>query len=66
NMHLLMRDLLFFYLLRTSISSGDFGRVELLLGKLTLMFSGGSCPHYQTELLHFLQNLRNVWPEGFA
>ncbi|KAJ7891051.1 hypothetical protein B0H13DRAFT_2530311 [Mycena leptocephala] len=47
NMRLLMRDLLVFYLLRTSISSGDFGRVELLLGKLTLMFSGGGCPHYQ-------------------
>ncbi|KAJ7687309.1 hypothetical protein B0H14DRAFT_2653906 [Mycena olivaceomarginata] len=43
NLHLLMRDTLVFYLLRTSISSGDFGRVELLLGTLTMMFSGGGC-----------------------
>ncbi|KAJ7759811.1 hypothetical protein DFH07DRAFT_1023425 [Mycena maculata] len=66
NLHLLLRDLLTFYLLRTSISSGDFGRVELLLGKLTMMFSGSGCSNYQTELLYFLQNLRKVWPEPFA
>jgi hypothetical protein len=61
-----MRDSLVFYLLRTSISSGDFGRVELLLGTLTMMFSGGGCTNYQTELLYFLQNLKKVWPEPFA
>ncbi|KAJ7916622.1 hypothetical protein B0H13DRAFT_1609193 [Mycena leptocephala] len=66
NLHLLMRDSLVFYLLRTSISSGDFGRVELLLGTLTMMFSGGGCTNYQTELLYFLQNLKKVWPEPFA
>ncbi|KAJ7796687.1 hypothetical protein B0H14DRAFT_2390415 [Mycena olivaceomarginata] len=66
NLHLLMRDTLVFYLLRTSISSGDFGRVELLLGTLTMMFSGGGCTNYQTELLYFLQNLKKVWPEPFA
>ncbi|KAF8159104.1 hypothetical protein K438DRAFT_1986032 [Mycena galopus ATCC 62051] len=66
NFHLLMRDLLLFHFLQTSISSGDFGRVELLLGTLTMMFSGGGCSNYQTELLHFLQNLKKVWPEPFA
>ncbi|KAJ7100306.1 hypothetical protein C8R43DRAFT_1141345 [Mycena crocata] len=66
NFRLLIRDLLLFYFLRTSISSGDFGRVELLLGKLTMMFSGGGCSNYQTELLYFLQNLKKVWPEPFA
>ncbi|KAF8178382.1 hypothetical protein K438DRAFT_1769567 [Mycena galopus ATCC 62051] len=66
NLHLLIRDLLLFYFLQTSISSGDFGRVELLLGTLTMMFSGGGCSNYQTELLYFLQNLKNVWPESFA
>ncbi|KAJ7866703.1 hypothetical protein B0H13DRAFT_1636525 [Mycena leptocephala] len=66
NLHLLVRDLLLFYFLRTSISSGDFGRVELLLGTLTMMFTGGGCTNYQTELLHFLQNLKKVWPEPFA
>ncbi|KAJ7129942.1 hypothetical protein C8R46DRAFT_832459, partial [Mycena filopes] len=66
NLHLLMRDTLLFYFLRTSISSGDFGRVELLLGTLTMMFTGGRSTNYQTELLYFLQNLRKVWPESFA
>ncbi|KAJ7817335.1 hypothetical protein B0H13DRAFT_1922959 [Mycena leptocephala] len=66
NLHLLMRDTLVFYLLRTSISSGDFGRVEVLLGTLTMMLSGGGCTNYQTELLYFLQNLKKVWPEPFA
>ncbi|KAK6969487.1 hypothetical protein R3P38DRAFT_2670762 [Favolaschia claudopus] len=66
NFHLLMRDTLVFYTLRGAISSGDFGRVELLLGTLTMMFTGGGCPHYKTELLYFLQNLNKVWPEPFA
>ncbi|KAJ7167409.1 hypothetical protein C8R43DRAFT_1121828 [Mycena crocata] len=66
NLHLLVRDSLLFYLLQQSISSGDFGRVEMLLGTLTMMFSGGGCSNYQTELLYFLQNLKKVWPEPFA
>ncbi|KAJ6568612.1 hypothetical protein B0H19DRAFT_938682 [Mycena capillaripes] len=66
NLHLLIRDTLLFYFLRTSISSGDFGRVELLLGTLTMMFTGGGSTNYQTELLYFLQNLRKVWPEPFG
>jgi hypothetical protein len=61
NLRLLMRDTLVFYLLRTSISSGDFGRVEVLLGTLTMMFSGGGCTNYQTELLYFLQNLKKKY-----
>ncbi|KAK7026366.1 hypothetical protein R3P38DRAFT_3395839 [Favolaschia claudopus] len=66
NFQLLMRDTLIFYNLQNAISSGDFGRVEILLGTLTMMFTGGGCPHYKTELLYFLQNLRKVWPESFA
>ncbi|KAJ7611074.1 hypothetical protein DFH06DRAFT_1016331, partial [Mycena polygramma] len=66
NIHLMVRDLLLFHFLRASISSGDFGRVELLLGTLTMMFTGGGCTNYQTEMLYFIQNLRKVWPEPFA
>ncbi|KAJ7457328.1 hypothetical protein FB451DRAFT_1047259 [Mycena latifolia] len=66
NLRLMTRDLLIFYFLRTSISSGDFGRVEILLGTLTVMFKGGGSSNYQTELLYFLQNLCKVWPEPFA
>ncbi|KAJ7216921.1 hypothetical protein C8J57DRAFT_1537838 [Mycena rebaudengoi] len=66
NFYLLMHDLLHFYILRTSISSGDFGRVELLLGTLTMMFTGGGCANYQKEFLYFIQNLKKVWPPDFA
>ncbi|KAJ7241170.1 hypothetical protein C8J57DRAFT_1192905 [Mycena rebaudengoi] len=66
NLHLLVRDTLLFYFLRTSISSGDFGRVELLLGTLTMMFAGGGSPNYQKELLYFIQNLKKVWTPAFA
>ncbi|KAJ7744500.1 hypothetical protein DFH07DRAFT_963722 [Mycena maculata] len=66
NLNLLVHDTLLFYFLRTSISSGDFGRVELLLGTLTMMFTGGGSSNYQTELLHFIQNLKKVWPPDFA
>ncbi|KAK6974994.1 hypothetical protein R3P38DRAFT_3335296 [Favolaschia claudopus] len=66
NLRLLTRDILVFYTLQRAISSGDFGRVELLLGTLTMMFSGGGCLQYKTELLYFQQNLQKAWPESFA
>jgi hypothetical protein len=66
NTILLNRDLLLFYELSLSISSGDFGRVELMLGTLTMMFAGAGCKNYTTEFLHFIQNMKNVWTPEFA
>jgi hypothetical protein len=66
NVILMNRDLLIFSVLKSSVSSGDFGRVELLLGRLTVMFAGGGSKHYTHELLHFKQNLKYGWPPEFA
>ena len=66
NVILLNRDLLFFYEFDSSISSGDFGRLELLLGVLARMFNGAGAKNYALELLHLIQNLKSSWPENFA
>jgi len=66
NAILMIRDLLTFYELSLAISSGDFGRVEILLGTLTMMFAGSGCTNYTSELLHFIQNLRKVWTPELA
>jgi hypothetical protein len=66
NTILLNRDFLMFFELSSAISSGDFGRVEILMGTLTMMFSGAGCKNYTTELLHFTQNLKHVWTPEFA
>lgn len=66
NAILLNRDLLYFYEHDAAISSGDFGRVELLLGTLARMFNGSGGRNYSMEILHFIQNLNISWPEDFA
>ena len=66
NLILLTRDLLTFYDLGLAISSGDFGRVEILLGVLTMMFTGAGCKNYTSEFLHFVQNLKKVWTPAIA
>ncbi|RDB22299.1 hypothetical protein Hypma_010669 [Hypsizygus marmoreus] len=66
NTVLLNRDLLIFFELDFSISSGDFGRVEILLTTLTMMFTGAGCKNYSSEMLHFIQNLKKVWTPDFA
>ena len=66
NTILLNRDFLMFFELSSAISSGDFGRIEVLMGTLTMMFAGAGCKNYTTELLHFTQNLKHVWTPQFA
>ncbi|KAK6988396.1 hypothetical protein R3P38DRAFT_3228980 [Favolaschia claudopus] len=66
NIRLLTRDLLMVEVLVRAISDGDFGRVEVLLPHLALMFRGAGCNKYCTEILHFLHNLKHVWPPEFA
>lgn len=66
NAVLLNRDLLLFSELCLSISSGDYGRVEIMLGILTMKFTGAGCRNYTTELLYFIQNLNKVWGAEFA
>lgn len=66
NVVLLNRDLLYLYEFQAAISSGDFGRLELMLGTLTRMFNGAGARNYSTEFLHLIQNLKISWPEPFA
>ncbi|KAF7976464.1 hypothetical protein HWV62_6721 [Athelia sp. TMB] len=66
NTVLLNRDFLMFFVLSSAISSGDFGRVEILQGPITMMFSGAGCRNYSTEFLHWIQNLKYGWTPDFA
>ncbi|KAJ7808766.1 hypothetical protein B0H13DRAFT_1668471, partial [Mycena leptocephala] len=66
NTRLLTRDLLMVAVLIRAISDGDIDRVGVLLLHLTMMFRGSGCNKYCTEILHFLQNLKNIWTPEFA
>ncbi|KAG0698558.1 hypothetical protein DFH29DRAFT_1081734 [Suillus ampliporus] len=66
NLRLLTRDLLYVLELVTAISSGDWGRVEDILGSLAMIFRGAGSNNYCTEILHFLFNLKKVWTPEFA
>ncbi|EIW74097.1 hypothetical protein CONPUDRAFT_67843, partial [Coniophora puteana RWD-64-598 SS2] len=66
NTILLNRDLINFYEFSLGVSSGDFGRLELLLGALTEGFAGAGRFNYSTEMLHLIHNLRKVWTPEFA
>ncbi|KAG0694633.1 hypothetical protein DFH29DRAFT_815093 [Suillus ampliporus] len=58
NIILLNHDLLIFHELDLAVSSGDFGRVEIFLGALTMIFAGAGCKNDTGKLLHFIQNLK--------
>jgi len=66
NIRLLVRDLLYVAELVRAISDGDWGRVEDIIGQLTMMFRGAGSNNYSTELLHFIHNLKLVWGDDFA
>jgi hypothetical protein len=66
NIRLLFRDLLFVAELIQAVSDGDWGRIEDILGPLTMMFRGAGSNNYSTELLHFLHGLKIVWGDDFA
>jgi hypothetical protein len=62
----LTTHLLFVRMLHVAIQDGNFGRVEDLQGHLAMMFCAGGGKNYCSELLHFIQHLKYVWPEEFA
>jgi len=66
NITALTRDLLYVQELSAAISSGDRGRIEDILGTLTMMFKGAGANNYCTEVLHLIRNLRVVWTPEFA
>lgn len=66
NVKLLCRDLLRFHTFHRAVKSGDAGRIFELLGDFTIWFCGAGAKNYTTELLHFIRNLKKVWPPEFA
>jgi hypothetical protein len=66
NVQLLVRDLLYFRTLHAAVKSGDFGRVEDMLGTLTMLYCGAGANNYTTEFLHLIQNMRKIWTPAFA
>ena len=66
NVATLIRDLLYVQELSAAISSGDWGRIEDILGILAMMFKGAGANNYCTEILHLIRNLKVVWTPEFA
>ena len=66
NVTALIRDLLYVRELSTAISSGDWGRIEDILGTLAIVFKGAGASNYCTEVLHLIRNLKVVWTPEFA
>ena len=66
NITTLIRDLLYVQELSDAISSGDWGRIEDILGTLAMMFKGAGANNYCTEILHLIRNLKVVWTPEFG
>ena len=66
NITALIRDLLYVRELSDAISSGDWGRIEDILGTLAMMFKGAGANNYCTEILHLIRNLKVVWTPEFG
>ncbi|KAF8834040.1 hypothetical protein BDN67DRAFT_873483, partial [Paxillus ammoniavirescens] len=65
NLRNLTRDLLHISELISVISSGDFGRIEDILGNLAMMFRSAGSNNYCSEIPHFLYNIKKVWTSDF-
>ncbi|KAF9486497.1 hypothetical protein BDN70DRAFT_794191 [Pholiota conissans] len=66
NTILLTRDLLYVIEITKAMSAGDFGRIEDILPQIACIFRGAGSNNYSMEVLHFLFNIKHVWPEEFA
>ena len=63
---LLLRDLLYVRELGVAISDGDWGRVEDILCLLAKLFRGAGSKNYCAEILHFIHNLKKIWPREYG
>ncbi|KZT18816.1 hypothetical protein NEOLEDRAFT_1079270 [Neolentinus lepideus HHB14362 ss-1] len=66
NVQLLCRDLSHVAILDNSISAGDWGCIEDLLGILAATFRGAGSNKYANEILFLIHNLKVVWTPEFA
>lgn len=63
NAILFLRDALLSREFSDAVKCGDSGRVVLVLKVWALSFRGSGRNKYAYEMLHFIHNLTNVWPE---
>ena len=66
NLKILTHDLLYIIKVVLAASCGDWGRIEDILGSLTMMFRGAGSSNCCAEILHFIHNLKKVWVLEFA
>ncbi|KAL0563513.1 hypothetical protein V5O48_018552 [Marasmius crinis-equi] len=66
NIRLLFRDLLYLRELDSAMKTGDVGRIRDILPNLMALFRGCGSAKYAIELLHFLDNLKQIWPKEFG
>ena len=63
---LLLRDLLYVRELGVAISDGDWGRIEDILCPLAKLFRGAGSNNYCAEILHFIHQLKKIWPSAYG
>ena len=63
---LLLRDLLYVRELGVAISDGDWGRIEDILCPLAKLFRGTGSKNYSVETLHFIHQLKKIWPPTYG
>jgi hypothetical protein len=66
NLKILTHDLLYVIKVVLAASCSNWGRIEDILGSLTMMFCGAGSNNYCAEMLHFIHNLKKVWTLEFA
>lgn len=62
----LLRDLPYVRELGVAISDGDWGRIEDILCLLMKLFHGAGSKNYCMEILHFVHQLKKIWPHEFG
>ncbi|KAI0069875.1 hypothetical protein K474DRAFT_1713831 [Panus rudis PR-1116 ss-1] len=60
--HMLIRDLLRYFVVKEGIRRGDVGLMEASLPCMLFRFVGGQNAHYAVEFLETLQGLYREWP----
>ena len=63
---ILLQDLFYVRELGDAIGDGDWGRIEDILSPLAKLFRGAGSKNYCMEILHFVHNLKKIWPCGFG
>ncbi|KAG0011207.1 hypothetical protein BGZ81_002342 [Podila clonocystis] len=63
NAALFIQDMLVYIELGDAIKQGDVGRIEAVLGPITIMFQAGGTKNYAIQLLRLAFDIRHTWTE---